>query len=196
MRHPSDGEAWKHFDRVYSDFVVEPRNVRLGLCSGGPSSPKFGIDVYLQSLIDDLKRLWTGEWTYDISRKQKFTLRDALMWTINDFPAYGMLSGWGTHGKMRCPHCMEFTTAFTLEFGGKSLWFDCHRRFLPLDHVFRRNKTDFKKDVRVKDLPPPRLSPEEIWNRVSKLPKFTDYGEACRIQGYGVKHNWTKRSIF
>ncbi|XP_059294442.1 uncharacterized protein LOC132047411 [Lycium ferocissimum] len=27
--HPSDGEAWKHFDRTYPDFVVEPRNVRL-----------------------------------------------------------------------------------------------------------------------------------------------------------------------
>ncbi|CAK8543573.1 unnamed protein product [Lathyrus sativus] len=239
MRHPSDGEAWKHFDRVHSDFAAEPRNVRLGLCSDGftpyvqastiayscwpvivtpynlppemcmtkpymfftclipgPSSPKSGIDVYLQPLIDDLKRLWIGEWTYDISRKQNFTLRAALMWTINGFPAYGMLSGWGTHGKMGCPHCMEFTKAFTLEFGGKSSWFDSHRRFLPRDHVFRRNKTDFKKDVRVKDLPPPRLSPEEIWNRVSKLPKFTDYGEACRIEGYGVKHNWTKRSIF
>ncbi|CAK8564730.1 unnamed protein product [Lathyrus sativus] len=35
MRHPSDGEAWKHFDRVHSDFAAEPRNVRLGLCSDG-----------------------------------------------------------------------------------------------------------------------------------------------------------------
>ncbi|CAK8575475.1 unnamed protein product [Lathyrus sativus] len=40
MRHPSDGEAWKHFDRVHSDFAAEPRNVRLGLCSDGSSSPK------------------------------------------------------------------------------------------------------------------------------------------------------------
>jgi len=29
------------------------------------------------------------------------------MWTINDFPTYGMLSGWGTHGRLACPHCME-----------------------------------------------------------------------------------------
>src|ERR1044072_490257 len=53
------------------------------------------------------------------------------MWTVNDFPAYGMLSGWGTHGKMGCPHCMGYTKAFTLDKGGKSSWFDCHRRFLP-----------------------------------------------------------------
>ncbi|CAK8560568.1 unnamed protein product [Lathyrus sativus] len=25
MRHPSDGEAWKHFDRVHPKFVAEPR---------------------------------------------------------------------------------------------------------------------------------------------------------------------------
>ena len=35
----------------------------------GLSSPKVGIDVYLQPLIDDLKRLWVGEWTYNVSNK-------------------------------------------------------------------------------------------------------------------------------
>jgi hypothetical protein len=45
-------------------------------------------------LIDDLKRLWEDVVTYDISRKRNFTMKKALMWTINDFPAYGMLSGW------------------------------------------------------------------------------------------------------
>nr|XP_016499612.1 PREDICTED: uncharacterized protein LOC107818152 [Nicotiana tabacum] len=31
LRHPSDGEAWKHFDRVFPDCASEPRNIRLGL---------------------------------------------------------------------------------------------------------------------------------------------------------------------
>ncbi|KAK2441483.1 hypothetical protein QL285_012776 [Trifolium repens] len=57
----------------------------------GPSNPTDGIDVYLQPLIDDLKRLWIGELTYDIATKKNFIMRAALMWTINDFPAYGML---------------------------------------------------------------------------------------------------------
>ncbi|GAU18184.1 hypothetical protein TSUD_248850 [Trifolium subterraneum] len=87
MRHPCDGLAWKHFDAMYRDFAEDPR----------PSNPTDGIDVYLQPLIDDLKRLWIGELTYDIARKENFTMRAALMWTINDFPAYGMLSGWSTH---------------------------------------------------------------------------------------------------
>ena len=33
--HPSDGQAYKHFDRTHSDFVAEPQNVRLGLCTDG-----------------------------------------------------------------------------------------------------------------------------------------------------------------
>ena len=27
LRHPSDGEAWKHFDWVHADFAIDPRNV-------------------------------------------------------------------------------------------------------------------------------------------------------------------------
>ncbi|XP_038693762.1 uncharacterized protein LOC119991488 [Tripterygium wilfordii] len=159
--HPSDGEHWKHFDQTYPDFAIEPRNVRLGLCSDGftpysqssspyscwpiiitpynlppemcmttpymfltciipgPHNPKSKIDVYLQPLIDELKLLWDeGVLTYDISRKQNFKMRAALMWTINDFPAYGMLSGWSTAGKLACPYCMNRSKAFTLKHGG------------------------------------------------------------------------------
>ena len=84
--------------------IVTPYNLPPDMCMTkpymflscvipGPDSPTAGIDIYLQPLIDDLKRLWDGVLTYDISRKQNFTMRAALMWTINDFPAYGMLSG-------------------------------------------------------------------------------------------------------
>ncbi|XP_070051176.1 uncharacterized protein [Nicotiana tomentosiformis] len=31
----SDGEVWKHFDRMFPDFANEPRNVRLDLCADG-----------------------------------------------------------------------------------------------------------------------------------------------------------------
>ncbi|KAI5322661.1 hypothetical protein L3X38_031733 [Prunus dulcis] len=32
-----------------------------------------------------------------------FTLRAAVMWTVNDFPVYAMVSGWSTKGYMACP---------------------------------------------------------------------------------------------
>ncbi|CAJ2669088.1 unnamed protein product [Trifolium pratense] len=83
--------------------IVTPYNLPPDMCMTkpymflsciipGPSNPTDGIDVYLQPLIDDLKRLWIGELTYDIARKENFIMRAALMWTINDFPTYGMLS--------------------------------------------------------------------------------------------------------
>ena len=60
----------------------------------GPSSPGRNIDVCLRPLIDELAQLWSSRaLTYDISRKKNFLMRATLMWTINDFPAYGMLSG-------------------------------------------------------------------------------------------------------
>jgi len=35
----------------------------------GPSNTKASINVYLEPLIDDLNKLWSGIWMYDISRK-------------------------------------------------------------------------------------------------------------------------------
>ena len=35
MKHPSNREAWSHFDATFPDFASDPRNVRLGLASDG-----------------------------------------------------------------------------------------------------------------------------------------------------------------
>ncbi|KAL0320434.1 UNVERIFIED_CONTAM: hypothetical protein Sradi_5304900 [Sesamum radiatum] len=35
MCYPSDVEAWRDFDQLYPDFVVETCNVRLALCTDG-----------------------------------------------------------------------------------------------------------------------------------------------------------------
>ncbi|KAK2370919.1 hypothetical protein QL285_083923 [Trifolium repens] len=188
--------------------IVTPYNLPPEMCMSkpymflaavihGPSSPTVGIDIYLQPLIDDLKRLWEGVVTYDISRKRNFTMKAALMWTINDFPAYGMLSGWGTHGKLACPICMEDTKAFTLKNGGKATWFDCHRRFLPPNHPFRRNKKAFVKGEIETRGPPQYLTSEQVWDKVQDKPKVQVVGGvALKPRGYGQAHNWTKKSIF
>jgi len=42
-------------------------------------------------------------------------MKAKLIWTINDFPTYGMLYGWGTQGKLACPHCLEHSKAFALK---------------------------------------------------------------------------------
>ncbi|KAA0042917.1 putative transposase [Cucumis melo var. makuwa] len=74
-------------------------NFFMSLLIPGPKSPGREIDVYLQPLIEELKELWTfGVRTYDSLTGQFFQLYAALLWTINDFPAYGDLSGWSTKG--------------------------------------------------------------------------------------------------
>ena len=61
----------------------------------GPENPKVKLDVFLQPLIVELKHLWdVGVHAYDISLKQNFQLRAVLMWIINDFPTYSMVSGY------------------------------------------------------------------------------------------------------
>jgi len=42
LRHPSDGEPWKHFDRKHPTFASDPHNVRLSLCS-------YGFNPYIQA---------------------------------------------------------------------------------------------------------------------------------------------------
>ena len=59
-------------------------------------------------------------------------MRAALMWTINDFPAYGMLSGWSTHEKLACPYCMENNKTFTLTNRGKAFFFLLSPSFLAI----------------------------------------------------------------
>ncbi|KAK4395948.1 hypothetical protein Sango_1749100 [Sesamum angolense] len=85
MCHLSNAEAWKHFDWMYPDFVEEPRNVQLGLCTDGFAP-------------HELLQLWhVGVRTYDHG-VWIFMMRAALMWIVNDLPAYGMVSWWNTTG--------------------------------------------------------------------------------------------------
>ncbi|KAG6428173.1 hypothetical protein SASPL_112423 [Salvia splendens] len=129
----------------------------------GPKNPKQNIDVFLQPLIAELNDLWAeGIQVYDISRKQNFQLRAALMWTISDFPAYSMLPGWSTSGHRAYPYCMEDSQDFSLKHGRKTTWFDCHGRFLHMNHRFRRDKKNFRMNRMEHSGPPLILNREQI----------------------------------
>ncbi len=108
-----------HMSTIHSTWpvILFPYNFPPQMCMKRPSfilslvipgrfSPGNDIDVYLQSLIEELKELWdVGVETYDVSTKSIFQMHAALMWTINDFPIYGDLSGWNTNGALACPCC-------------------------------------------------------------------------------------------
>ncbi|KAK1402955.1 hypothetical protein POM88_002560 [Heracleum sosnowskyi] len=54
-----------------------------------------------------------------------------------------------------CPHCAHDHDAYNLSHGGKTTWFDNHRKFLPANHPFRKNKNWFTKGKTVTESPPP-----------------------------------------
>ncbi|CAM8912231.1 unnamed protein product [Rhodiola kirilowii] len=177
-------------------MCMKTRFMWLTILIPGPSNPKKRIDMYLRPLIDDLIVLWNvGVDTFDASRCQNFRMRAALMWTISDFPAYGMLSGWSTQGKLGCPYCMEDTKTFYLQNGRKICYFDCHRRFLSRDHAYRNNTRNFLKNRREYDNPVPFRTGHDMYNSVRDFPYIWEQGLKDSIDGFGVNHNWTKKSV-
>ncbi|XP_060966207.1 uncharacterized protein LOC133034815 [Cannabis sativa] len=97
---------------------MSSESLLLTLLIPGPSSPGKDIDVFMRPLIDELKQLWeTGVETRDAYNGTVFSMRAAVLWTINDFPAYALMSGWSTKGYMACPTCNEHTL---LSIDGKS----------------------------------------------------------------------------
>ena len=110
--------SWKCLKRQY---------IFLNMVTPSLKSPGKNIDVFLRPLIEKLKELWRVRVnTYDVSRRQNFQMKVALLWTISDFPTYDILSGWSTHRTLSCPYCKERTKVFTIKSDGKASFFDCH----------------------------------------------------------------------
>lgn len=161
----------------------------------GKDSPGKDLDVFLRPLVDELNLLWEGVETYDCESKKMFNMRAALLWTINDFPAYGYLSGWSTSGYKACPTCNE--DAFSIPIRGK-LAYVGHRRYLPADHSWRKAR-DFngKRETR---LPPKSVSGDDCLRQLEHITQHQP-GKHPDVVGKKRKRdasdlNWSKKSIF
>ncbi|KAK6128488.1 hypothetical protein DH2020_037772 [Rehmannia glutinosa] len=180
-------------------LCMKDKHMFLTVLVPGPKNPKDKLDVYLQPLIKELNQLWdVGVQTYDISKKKNFQMRVALMWTVSDFPAYSMLSGWSTAGRLACPYCMESSDAFTLSKSGKQSWFDNHRKFLSSDHTFRRNKNSFLKNKTITKVAPSVRSGVQILTEIQDLGlmKAIDIGADENNRAKCKNCGWRKKSIF
>ena len=147
--------------------------VMLSLLIPGKESVKSeNIDVYLQPLVNELLVLWDGVWAVDMSDSpttSRFTLRGMLLYTIHDFPVYGLLSGCVTKGYRACPICKPGVDSWF----SKSLWkniFQGHRRCLNENHPFRFMTDSFngKEEHRSKPMRVTAL----VENLVTKLSKI------------------------
>ena len=153
--------------------------------------------MYLQPLIDEMKLLWdVGVNTYDAFKAEYFTLHAALLWTINDFPAYGNLSGWSVKGRLACPVCNKDTWSRYLPHWNKQCYMG-HRRFLELDHKWRHDKKSFDNTSEM-DPPPKYLSGEEVADQISKFEniKFGKVDGKRKRTKPKLVYNWEKKSIF
>ena len=163
----------------------------LSLLIPGPKAPENDIDVFLQPLVNELKELWdVGVTTYDASVGETFQLHAALLWTINDFPAYANLSGWSTKGKLAYPVCNEDTYLMSLKHGNK-ICFMGHRRFLPNNHKWRKCKWFDGKEHRPK---PNRLNGEQVLQQLSLVeqPVFGKaYHPVTKRKRLSTHLNWT-----
>ncbi|KAI5312757.1 hypothetical protein L3X38_041931 [Prunus dulcis] len=160
-------------------LCMKRKFMMLTLLISGPKQPGNDIDVYLEPLIDDLKSLWVGiRGVYDAHNGEYFTLRAALMWTINDFPAYGNLSGCVVKGYKACPICGDDTPSHRLKNGHKICYIG-HRKWLPINHPYRRQRAAFNGKPEY-GIPPEPLTGEEVLHMVEN----------------GDRVCWKKKSIF
>ncbi|XP_073133515.1 uncharacterized protein [Henckelia pumila] len=168
----------------------------LTLLISGPKQPGNDIDVYLAPLIFDLKKLWDiGVEAYDACREESFSLRAVLLWTINDFPAYGNMSGCVVKGYHACPFCGEETCSTRLKHSRK-MSYTGHRRFLPPSHPYRRQEKAFNGNQELNPAPKP-LTGHEILDRVERINYRTGkVSGKCQMQHGDKISCWKKKSIF
>jgi len=104
--------------------------------------PGNDIDVYLNTLVEDLKLLWVdGVEVFDVVASETFMMHAMLFCTINDFLAYSNLSGYNVKGHKACPICEE-NTCHQLRNRRKIIYMR-HRRFLQASHPYQRLKKTF-----------------------------------------------------
>ena len=76
------------------------------------------------------------------TKKEHVTIKGVLITTITDLLGQGSLSREKTKGYTRCVECLDNTNAVNLPNNSKIVYTG-HRRFLPKDHPYRRNRKDF-----------------------------------------------------
>jgi hypothetical protein len=163
--------TWSTWPVVLLNYNIPPwlttKNhfMMLSLIVPGPKSITGAhFDIILAPLLMELLQLWNeGMVTVDAAMYQgiqEFTLRVLLLWTIHDFPAYGLVAGCMTKGFHACPVCGPSTVSRRSAALKKNVYDDQHRKWLPLNHPFRSSLL-FKRRVEM-DIASTRLMANQV----------------------------------
>ncbi|KAG8381923.1 hypothetical protein BUALT_Bualt05G0023200 [Buddleja alternifolia] len=147
--------------------------------------PKWESDKFMRLLADADKKL------YPVLKK---ALPNAILWTINDLPAYGIISGWSTKGYLACPVCNQKTCSFRLKNGKKISYMD-HRRFLKPHHKWRSLKSAFDGQKENRDKPVP-LTGDDVLEQLSYVRPVSFGKTQPKKRKRDSELNWKKCSIF
>ncbi|XP_070677853.1 uncharacterized protein [Malus domestica] len=122
--------------------------------------------------------------------RNMFTMRVAVMWTVNDFPAYAMVSGWMTKSYLACPICKENVTS---SWHARKVCYLGHRRWLPWDNEWRQKDKAFHgiKETRLR---PREWSGDEILDQLNRL-EFGNFGKGVSNPRPTTHLNWTHKSM-
>ncbi|KAI5353040.1 hypothetical protein L3X38_005932 [Prunus dulcis] len=120
-----------------------------------------------------------------------FTLRASVMWTVNDFPLYAMVSGWSTKGYMACPVCKEDVTS---GWHAGKVGYLGHRRWLPWDREWREKDKEFDGNTE-RRLRPREWSGDEILEQLNRL-DFAPFWKTVSRTRPSTHLNWTHKPMF
>ena len=155
------------------------------------------FDVFIQPLVDELQQLWSrgGVLTRDARANmgmQHFNLRAVLMWTLHDFPAYGLISGLTTKGFKGCPVCGPHTISRRSKILRKNVYCSCHRRFLQEDHYFRGAAAAFDGEACHETVTEP-LTGNQTIRRGYQSEAYLDGGGTEKDDDFPAKEHGVKR---
>ncbi|XP_050915599.1 uncharacterized protein LOC127130673 [Lathyrus oleraceus] len=163
INHPS----WHVLLMIYNLspwLCMKRKYMMLSMMISGPRQPGNDINVYLSTLIEDLKNLWDRSVDVDDSYfGEKFKMRAILFYTFNEFPAYDNLVGYSLKGHKVFPICESNTHFHGLEFGKKIVYLG-HPKFLKPNHPCRRLLKTFNEEQEFKISPKP-LTSGEVYQR-------------------------------
>lgn len=104
------------------------------------------FNTYMEPMIDELLKLWVdGVEAYDAVTKETFQLYAMYLWSLHDYPGYGVFSSLQTQGFKACPPCGPDVIESEKCMHLNKVVYLGHRKYLPLQHRYRstRNKKLF-----------------------------------------------------
>jgi len=149
-------------------LCMKLKYMMLPMMISGPRQPRNDIDVYLSPLIEDFTKLWDeGVDVFDVYQNETFKLSAMLFCTINNFLAYGNLSGYNAKGHHACPICEGDTNYVQLKHGRKTI---CtrHRHFLKAYHPYQQLKKAFNGNQEYDRAPIP-LTGQQVLEQVNDI---------------------------